>query len=217
MTCKFPLYKAERKKELISPAPRVQEKAGAQESACVCGQSRAGAGDDLQLPIHHKGTVALTQPNCPPSEGTDWEEVTLGAPLLQGTLWNNCCSSLPSFLGQVKEINDEKSLSFALSFGEQENKETFSLKGMRRKCRGANLNYLLLSWEMQRGSKSDPQGSWMTGQRAAAAGALGEVVWVCLGLFSKGTHKTIPAAPFPRTRNMGRFRAVQHHSLSASD
>lgn len=37
-----------------------------------------------------------------------------------------------------------------------------------------------------------------------------------LGLFSKGTHKMIPPAPFPRTRNTGSFRAVQHHSLTPS-
>lgn len=194
----------------------MREKASARESVCVRSESRAGAGDDLRLPIHHKGTVALTQPNCSPLEGTDWEEVTLGAPLLRGTLWNNCCSSLPSFLGQVNEINDEKSVFYFVIWRARK-KETFSLKGMRRKCRGANLDYLLLSWEMQSGSKTSPQGSWMTGQQtAAAAGALGEAMWVYLGLFSKGTHKMIPAAPFPRTRNIRRFRAVRHHSLMAS-
>lgn len=41
----------------------------------------------------------------------------------------------------------------------------------------------------------------MTGQQAAAAGALAEAVGVYRGLFSKGTHKMIPAAPFPRTRS----------------
>lgn len=57
-------------------------------------------------------------------------------------------------------------------------------------------------------SKTGPQGSRMTGQQAAAAGALGEAVGVCVELFSKGTHKMIPAAPFPRTRNIKMFRAV---------
>lgn len=116
------------------------EKASARESVCVRSESRAGAGDDLRLPIHHKGTVALTQPNCSPLEGTDWEEVTLGAPLLRGTLWNNCCSSLPSFLGQVNEINDEKSLSFTSSFGEQEKKRLFPWKGW-----GGNVEVLTLT------------------------------------------------------------------------
>lgn len=57
-------------------------------------------------------------------------------------------------------------------------------------------------------SKIGPQGSRMTGQQAAAAGALGEAVGVYWGLFSKGTHKIIPVAPFPRSRNIRMFRAA---------
>lgn len=47
---------------------------------------------------------------------------------------------LPSFLGQVKEINDEKSLSLTSSFREQEKKRLFPWKGW-----GGNVEVLTLT------------------------------------------------------------------------
>lgn len=117
---------------------------------------------------------------CPPQKGL-WHWHSPAAPLRRGRIerkWPSVppfCGGpceitvallfLPSFLEQVKEINGEKSLSLTSSFGEQEKKKAFSLKEVRRKCWGSKLDYLLLSWEMQSGSRTGLWGLWVTGQQ----------------------------------------------------
>lgn len=121
-----PSYKEKRgKKEIISLPPMCQRKQARQRGCAYAARARLGQGLTSGCLSATKETVALTQPDCSPSKGMDWEEVTLTAPLLRGTLWITVALLfLPSFLRQVREINAENTLSFVL-FLEQEKRRPF--------------------------------------------------------------------------------------------
>lgn len=106
-----------------------QRKQARRRGCAYAARARLGQGLTSGCISTTKETVALTQPDCSPSKGMDWEEVTLTAPLLRGTLWITVAVLfLPSSGRSEKLTLRTLSLSWLL---EQE-KTLFSWNGWAR-------------------------------------------------------------------------------------
>lgn len=126
-----PSYKEKRgKKEIISLPPMCQRKQARQRGCAYAARARLGQGLTSGCLSSTKETVALTQPDCSPSKGMDWEEVTLTALLLQGTLWITVALLFLPSSGKSEKLT-LRTLSYFV-VGARKNKTFFSWNGWAR-------------------------------------------------------------------------------------